>query len=427
MDVNGLRIEKLVHRGFGLGRHEGRVWLVPFTLPGDVVEATMVRDRGGHLEGKADAVIEEGPGRTAPPCPWYGRCGGCHLQHADYDTQVRLKVEVLKETLQRVGGVQAPEPEVVTGEPWNWRSRAQFHLSEGTFGFYSRGSRRIVEVEECPLVVPGLSALIPVVRKALGTTKDRGTWDLELVDGATNGAVAVVRGEGRKTRNLAEGLAGLPGIEGSLAGIRAKRGYRWTQRGLSKVVRTSVDHRGKPASLESDARCFSQANGAMNPVFAGTVMDFAGQVEGLKVLELYAGAGNLTYPLALSGADVFAVESDSRSLSTAAETLRGAGSLKARTMAVRAEDAVARALEMGQQYDLVVADPPRAGMKRLLKDLVRLAPKRLVLCSCEPSSLARDLAHLSMAGYRIERLALVDMFPQTYHMETVVSMRSPRS
>ena len=156
-------------------------------------------------------------------------------------------------------------------------------------------------------------------------------------------------------------------------------------------------------------------------------MDFAGPVEGRRVLELYAGAGNLTYPLALSGADVMAVETDTRSIAAAAQAVRKNRNLKVRTVAGRSEDAVARAVESGQQYDLVVADPPRAGMKRLLKDLVRLGPRRLVLCSCEPSSLARDLAQLTLAGYRIDRLALVDMFPQTYHMETVVSLRSPRS
>ncbi|MBL6975633.1 MAG: class I SAM-dependent RNA methyltransferase [Deltaproteobacteria bacterium] len=427
MDVDSLAIEKLVHRGFGLGRHESRVWLVPFTLPGDVVTAGMVRDRGGHVEGEVRKVLEEGPGRTTPPCPWYGRCGGCHLQHADYDTQVRLKIDVLQETLKRTGGVQAPDPEIVTGEPWAWRSRAQFHVSGTTLGFYARGSRRIVEVEECPLVVPGLSALIPVVRKALGDFRFQGTWDLELVDGGSKGVVAVARGDGRKIRNLADGLVGLSGIEGSLAGIRAKRGYRWTQRGLTAVSRTTVDGRGKPASLESNARCFSQANGSLNLIFARTVMDFAGPVEGRRVLELYAGAGNLTYPLALSGADVMAVETDTRSIAAAAQAVRKNRNLKVRTVAGRSEDAVARAVESGQQYDLVVADPPRAGMKRLLKDLVRLGPRRLVLCSCEPSSLARDLAQLTLAGYRIDRLALVDMFPQTYHMETVVSLRSPRS
>lgn len=422
MTAPRFRIEKVVHRGYGLGRVEGRVWLVPFSAPGDLLLARATRDRGGHVEGEVIEVLEEGPGRTTPPCRLYGRCGGCHLQHLDQEAQARIKADVLEEALSRAH-VETPKIRTVQGEVWSWRSRATFHVDGGRIGFYERGTRQIVEMPECPLLADEISSLITPIRESLAGLGMERSLELELLADDTGGVVAVVRGEGRWIRQAADPLVRIPGIKGCLAGSRAKRGHRWHRRGTTDLTWSTLSAAGESIPVVSDARCFSQAHRTLNASLVRTVMDFCAPSPGERILELYAGAGNLSVPLAQSGADLVTVESDQRSSLAAKAAIGALGTRSVRTVTGRAEDMVARTARMGPAPDLVVADPPRSGMKKLLPDLVRLHPARLVFCSCEPSSLARDLAFLSSAGYAIDRIAMIDMFPQTYHLETVVRLK----
>jgi len=423
MDVREIHIEKLVHGGFGLGRSEGHVWLVPLTLPGDVVSVRKDHDYGGHVEGAVDEILEEGPGRVAPPCPAWGDCGGCHLQHADYQTQVQLKAGVLTETLSRAGLNDPVEPEVVTSEPWAWRHRAEFHVDGPRMGFFSRGSHRIVEVDRCPLVVPEISNLLAPVRDVLKQAGPPGHWNLDLVMGTDHSVVAVVRGSNGRIRRLADLLVGVEGITGCLVGVRGKRGFKWIRRGKTRVRHNTVDNTGAAVSIRVDARCFSQANETLNADLVRKVLEYATLANGDRVLELYSGAGNLSVPLALSGVELTTVESDRRSVVEAGRNLSSLGVPGAWLTNDTAASAVRSAIRDGRKWDILVVDPPRPGLKGLLNEIIELGPGRMVICSCEPSSLGRDLAAFTGAGWRIERIAMVDMFPQTYHMETVVSLK----
>ncbi|NOZ01545.1 MAG: class I SAM-dependent RNA methyltransferase [Deltaproteobacteria bacterium] len=423
MNTQKIRIEKLVHRGYGLGRSEGKVWMVPLTLPGDVVQARMIRDRGGHIEGSVDEVLEDGPGRIQAACPAFGDCGGCHLQHTDYEPQLRLKTDVLRETLSRAGVREFPDPEIIGSRPWSWRYRTEFHADGERLGFFARASRRIVEVEQCPLAASEISELLAPIRGVVKQAAPRGHWSLELVMGADRSIVAVAKGQDGGMRRMADLLVGLDGIDGCLIGVRGKRGFRWTKRGDCLLAHVTTDHSGAEVTIHADARCFSQANEALNAGLVCKVLEYAAPSEGERVLELFSGAGNLSVPLAMSGARLTTVESDRRSFIAAGRNLRLADVPDARLIKDTSARVIKNTIRDGGKFDLVVADPPRPGLKGLTDGLNELGPERMVVCSCEPASLARDLALLTDSGWSVERMALIDMFPQTYHMETVVQLK----
>ena len=413
-------IEKLVHGGSGLGRVDGRVWLVPFTAPGDVVEARPIREKPGLVEGELVRVVEPGAGRVKPRCAVFGRCGGCQVQHLAYDRQVAVKSEVLVETLQRLGKIEPPAPEVVTGEPWGYRARVELHGERGHVGFFARASHDVVEVDGCPIARPEVSRLLRVVRETAMDVRVAHNCDLELVWDGGHGVVAVIRADEGADR-LADRLARLPAFSGVVSG-RLTGPARWRVLRSTHISWKTRGVAGSKARIVADARGFSQANAALNAGLAGAVADLARCAAGQRVLELYAGAGNLTVPLLASGADVTAVEVNPAA-SADARTNAKANKLPEPTIvAAPSAQAVEDFAAAGVRFDVVVADPPRTGLEPGL-DLARLSPARIVLVSCEPAALARDVKKLVAAGYRLDRLVLVDMFPQTAHIESVALLR----
>ncbi len=417
-----IRIDKLANGGFGLGRGpDGRVWLVPFAAPGDLLEVAVARDRGRHVEGDVTAVLEPGPGRVEPRCPVYQRCGGCQLQHVSHAAQVEAKAGVIAEAFHRIARLEAPAPEVVSDAPWGWRARIDLHAMHGRLGFFARGTRSLVEPDACPIARPALSALIPILRRAVRDAGP-GQFDVEAVESADGAVVLVARCRPAEANWLADRLSEVPGV----AGVDAGSGHARQVRGNVRVRWPTLGPSGAPATVEQDARGFTQANAGLNPRLVATVVDLAAPAPGRRLLELYAGAGNLTVPMAAGGADVTAVEVDVGALADAAATTGG----RVRTMAGDVGAVAARLAGSGERFDLVVADPPRTGFgPGIAAGIARLAAgadPRVVICSCDPATLARDTAAITAESAtlgtrrRVQRVVVVDMFPQTWHVETVV-------
>lgn len=391
-------ISKLVYGGAGLARREGRVLLVPFVLPGERVRAGVERERAGVIQARLVEVVEAAPGRVEPRCPYFRRCGGCAYQHATYELQLEQKRIILEETLQRIGKLAPPPVEVMSGPEWEYRNRAQFHLRRGRIGYFAHASRRLCAVEQCPIASPRLNAVLTgLAEMAREPRFPDFVRSLEVFTNETGVQLNVLE----------------------TARPVARRFFDWCAERIPGLAGGALEYRVGEDWFRVSGGSFFQVNRFLIEALAGRALaDAAGET----ALDLYAGVGLFTLKLARRFRRVTAVESGSG----AAGDLEFNAARAALPVAVRRASAEFFLLGLAERPDFVLADPPRAGLgKQVVKELLRLAPPRMVIVSCDPATLARDAARLIAGGYRLERLTLVDLFPQTAHLEAVAALTRP--
>ena len=365
-----------------MARHDGRVVFVEGAAPGETVRAEVVLDKGRFLEARLLEVLGPSPDRVAPRCRHFGDCGGCSWQFLSYPAQLSAKVALLEDTFRRLGKLESwPEIEVVSGEPWGFRNRAQFQPPErdgGSWGFFAEGSRRTVELRECPVLANELQGAWD---ELAGTRADR--WD----DRRQRAAFAWGAG-GRRW------LARPGRSEGEPAEARVGE----------KTLRFAVDG-------------FFQSNLALVPAMVEQVV---GEESGREAWDLYAGVGLFASHLEDRFATVHAVESDPRAARWAPANLA-----KAVYHDAPVEDWLRGRLETGAiRPDFAVVDPPRQGLTGIaLERLVACRPKRLRYVSCGHDTLARDLGQILSNGYILAGVVLIDLYPHTPHLEVVASLR----
>lgn len=380
LDEIEVTVEKLVAGGDGLARVEGIPIFVARAAPGDRLKVRVVERRPDYGRAEILEVLKPGSSRRLAPCPYFGNCGGCDLQHLQDEAQLELKTAAVREALERLGGIDRGQTiEVVAGKPWGYRLRTQLHVAEVDgvtwVGYHARRSPRIVAVESCPILVAELETWLQSLPEYL-TPPPVHRLDLTLGEGAALTTAPMV--------------PGLPHGE----------------------VRLVV---GEFEYL-LDARCFFQAH---RQLLSTLVERVVGGAEGETAFDLYAGVGLFSLPLARRHRQVVAVESDR----VAARYARR----NARRHRLARVEVVPRAVETWIQElqanaDRVVVDPPRSGLSRRMRlGLLESAPRRLTYVSCHPATLARDLKELRVR-YRIEQVTFLDMFPQTGHMEVVVQL-----
>jgi 23S rRNA (uracil1939-C5)-methyltransferase len=386
-------VEKLVYGGDGLARLDGRVVLAPYVLPGERIRAVAEQEKPALVRARALEVLEPAPERIPPRCRYFERCGGCHYQHAPYALQLDAKRAILEEELRRIGRFEPPgEIGVVQAEPWHYRNRAQFRVENGCVGYRAARSHALCPVEECPIVSPRVGSVLAT----LGEMAREPRWPRFLE------AIEVFTDETQVQLNVLE--TGRP---------VARRFFDWCAERIPGLVSGALDYEGYRVS----GRSFFQVNrhlvqGLVDAALEGAV--------GETAHDLYSGVGLFTLPLARRFAQVTAVESGTSAVHDLEHNAACAGLVNIRAWRGTTEDWL-EALEHAP--DFVLLDPPRAGLgKAVVRRLAALAPPRVTIAACDPSTLARDLADLLTAGYRIERMTLVDLFPQTYHLETVVHL-----
>ena len=416
-------IEKAVYRGRGLGRVEGRVLLVPRAHAGDRVRARIGAVHAGWAAGTLVEVIEAAPERRGSPCPYVPRCGGCAYQDLAYEAQVRAKESVLRESLRR-GGAPWDGPVAVHESPeTGWRLRASLHFAPGekgpALGLRQEGTRRVVDIEACLQLSDRMNRAARSLRDALAGRpaigpRLRGLDLLESPDGARLLATLETAQDPHEALSLAPLAASVPEIDGF--GVRTGRSLHWLHG--SPFVEANV----LGVHLRTHARSFFQANRFLLEPLARTVVDLVPAGEG-RVIDLYAGVGLFAAPLAARGErDVLAVEWSP----SAAEDARWNASHNALPAVRVVESGVAEALAAAGpgRGERVVLDPPRTGAGREVVDLVAgRAPVAVVYVSCDPPTLGRDLVAFAARGYRPDTVHLFDLFPDTFHMETVVRLR----
>jgi 23S rRNA (uracil1939-C5)-methyltransferase len=364
----------------------GRVVLVPGVLPGESVKI----DAGKDVHASLVEIVTPAPERVVPPCPLFTICGGCHYQHAPYEYQLARKVEILREQLQRVGKIKFEgEIGVISGPALGYRNRAQFHIASGKIGYLAARSHELVPVEgECPVCSPRLNQALAEMRGRLSDPRfPRFVQALEIFTDETDVQINVIDSD----RSV------------------ARRFYEWCE---SKLA---IDYPTSFGTFRVSSRSFFQVNRFLIEKLVEAALP---EIGGESALDLYAGVGLFAFPLARQFRSVTAVETGS-SAAHDLEFNASRAELAVKTEQARVEDYLER---LQATPDFVLADPPRAGLgKDVVAHLQRLAPPRMTIVSCDPATLARDLAGLT--NYQIESLTMVDLFPQTYHVETIARLR----
>jgi 23S rRNA (uracil1939-C5)-methyltransferase len=410
-------IEKMVYGGEGLARVQGQVLLAPMVLPGEVVEIQPVKDDPRLLRGHVTKILETSPRRIAAACQYFAQCGGCHYQHAPYEDQVRFKAEILVETLRRIGKLDAPEPEIVSGEPWAYRSRAQFKaVKRGRdfhLGYLEAASNRLVDIEACPIVSPAIDELLPALRE-VGQRQDfkNGAAEIEIVDGGGE-ILITVRSDERFPDTLVTALRErVPSLVSIARGDAQGGFFRLWGSGSVNVPVAGFGYRVSHG-------VFFQ----VNRFLADSLAEIATRdLSGNLALDLYSGAGYFTLPLARSFTKVEAVETNSAAVRDLRANCAIAKIDNVGTHRVATTDYLAG--YDGPAPDAILLDPPRAGLgPGGARHLAKLGAPTIVYVACDPPTLSRDLALLVAAGYRLEKVFMVDLFPQTFHIESVVILR----
>jgi 23S rRNA (uracil1939-C5)-methyltransferase len=441
-------IEKAIYGGAFLARHEGKAIFIPLALPGEQAQVRIVEEKKSYAAAEIIRIATPAPERVIPECRHFGACGGCQYQHASYEAQLRFKQSILRETLER-GGVRAPDSmTVLAAEPWQYRNRIRLALdAAGNPGYRGRRSHRLVPIAECPI------AMSLLVRAALAAgeimralTPSRRATELSLFCDAEGTALLASLSAPASfslhdfCRALAERIPQLTGAELAAedpAGRHPRGDSRTPLAAPGKALwgAPSLTYRAAGYSYRVDHGAFFQVNHRLIDALVDRVLGGGDgeDAQGALAWDLFAGVGLFARRLAGRFTRVLAVESAPSAAAALAQNLAGTGGepVYATTLDfLRRVDASRPGKIVPGRIvpDLIIVDPPRAGLEAETTALLaRIAAPALTYVSCDPATLARDLRPLLDAGYVISDITLADLFPQTFHIETVVHLRRSRA
>lgn len=426
-----LTIEKLVYGGDGLARvasgDRAKTIFVPYVLPEERVEATIIEQKPGFAHAQLNAVIESSRLRSAPPCPYFTACGGCHYQHIAYEHQLRFKSEILSETLRRVGKLEVPVDIQTHSSPaLHYRNRTRFHVRsdpEFAIGYFRPASRELLPIRECPISSPLINRALEELWKIGAARKlPPAIYEMELFANERDDELLTelyVRelrepsGLQDFARNFAQSLPGVVGVAASSPSV-AVRDTAAKPRVLSG--QQTLNYRVGEETYRVSAGAFFQTNRHL----LGRMVDLAINGRCGKVaLDLYSGVGLFTLPLARRFERVVAVESSPVS----ADDLRSVAPANVKVSSETTEKYLTGSLGK-LRPDLIVVDPPRSGLGPVVsREISKLSASEVVYVSCDPATLARDLKQLTSSAFQIAQMHLIDLFPQTFHVETCAILR----
>ena len=427
-----LNIEKLIYGSDGLARTppgaDGRSMavFVPFVLPGERAEVEVAQGKTGFARGSVTQLVEASPERIAAACPYFQQCGGCHYQHIPYQRQLEFKAEILRETLRRVGKIELKtDIKLHPSPPWNYRNRTRLQVQttpEFALAYFRFGSHELLPVRECPISSPLTNLVIARLIELRGCECPAAVEEIEFFADASDEhllAWAFCGRDGNQEVLLrwAEALQKeCPQIAGVTFFASRRRSEDEDPTDMKRLAQSGaqeIRYQTKGGNLRVSAGAFFQVNRHLVDELISTV---CGGVSGERAVDLYAGVGLFTAALAPKFRHIFAVEASQ--ISHGDLVHNAVANVKA--VCARTEDYL-KSAPVRKRPDLVIVDPPRTGVgKAVIRSLVELGAQRVRYVSCDPATLARDISPLLAAGYRVEEAHLFDLFPQTYHIETVV-------
>jgi tRNA/tmRNA/rRNA uracil-C5-methylase (TrmA/RlmC/RlmD family) len=385
-----VEIERILPGGVGLAHAEGKTVFVSLAAPGDVLRVQVEREQGNVLFASVVEVLTPSPVRAEPPCPYFGRCGGCDFQQLTYEAQLAAKAEIISDCLQRIARLDHVPAITVHPSPneWRYRVRATWQIDQEKreIGYYERGSRRVCDVEYCAVLMPELQQTLEAVRTTEWSEFPPELKHLDAVMGDNNVSVAPPFAEFETNE-------------------------------LSLRVGNEV--------YQYNAESFFQINPALLPQLVEFALsEVIGDASRETALDLYCGVGLFTLPLSRRFANVTGIEANPVATRFARRNLQQAGFKNARVVTATVAGWMRTNSLTTNGVDFVLLDPPRAGAESIvIKGILDLRPARISYVSCDPATLGRDLKKLIAGGYEIGAIAGFDLFPQTHHVETVVLLR----
>jgi len=384
-----VEIERILPGGLGLAHADGKTVLVSLSAPGDRVRVSIDRVKGNVSFAQIQEIVSPSPHRVEPPCPYFGRCGGCDFQQLSYESQLTAKAEIIRDCLHRIGRIDDVPDFQITGapNPWHYRARAQWQHDaiRQRLGYFESGSRSVCDVVECAVLAPALQKTLSDLRNRMGA-----------------GALPE---DARDFR----AVVGDDGVSLSPS----------PQPDSAQVITRSIH--GEAYQFHADS--FFQANYDLLPQLIDAAL---GEASGATAIDLYCGVGLFTLPLARRFEKVIGVEGDAKAAEYARSNLATGGLTNGQIVARDVGQWLAQEAPTSGKagaVDLLLLDPPRTGAEsRVIAGVLKLNPRRICYVSCDPATLARDLRKLIAGGYTLASIAAFDMFPQTHHVETVVQL-----
>lgn len=403
--IRTVRAETPAYGGYAIGRDE-RIVFIKGAIPGELVEVTIEDVRKDYYTATVREVIEPSPFRREAPCPVFGMCGGCQLQFASYERQVSMKEEILVDALRRIGGIEVPLLPSISGDEFGYRLRAQFKVSsQGAMGFYAAGTRDIVPIRSCPLMVDEVNRILHV----LLASDTGGARELHVSAGDTS----VVLVKGGLYDETAQGL-----LEKGVSGIAFENGDS-----IGKDYIT-LDLQGLKYTVTPWS--FFQSNWSLNKAVVEIVTNELCGAADKRVLDLYSGAGNLSLPVSLCAREVVSVEENHYAVEDGRRNvaLNGIKNCSFINMSVeeflgkKKKQKAAKFLVEGH-FEIVMLDPPRTGLtSEGVRAVLEMNSDDIVYMSCNPATLSRDLKKMN-ERYEIRSIRMIDFFPNTYHIEAL--------
>jgi len=431
MNNKSVTVEKIINGGYGLARREdGRVVLLRNSLPGETVAYSIDEERRKTLFGTVTAALSPHPGRIVPPCPYYGKCGGCSLQHCGYEQQLQVKKEILDDLF--LDQQLHPSAPLASPDSFGYRQRIRLQIQGSTIGFYRSRSTEVIGITTCLIAHPAINAVLQSLLQSdcfLQLCRQSAAAELHL--DPPSGSVTLMLHSLRPLRptdkkNGCELAAATPGLERvffkgdtfSLMGPFTADGY---DPGAGNLFFLRLDDMLHESiyTLCWEISGFSQVNVGQNRNIVNYVLGLCTDCRSHSLLDVYCGMGNFSIPLAGRFGSVVGVEAQNAAI-RCAQRNSVAAELDNTTFIKGTGEAVCHRLHReNTRFDTVVLDPPRQGIPGLAAVVAGLARQRIIYISCDPATLARDISMLQKNGLRAVSLQPFDMFPQTHHIETV--------
>jgi len=415
-----LTIGPLTYGRAAAARADGKVVFVEDAAPGDRARVRVLRDHGSYGEAEIVELVSPGPGRVEPPCPIVRACGGCCWQHVAYPDQLHAKRTAVVEALRRIGGLDDPPVAPVVPSPaaLGYRNRLRLRFEGGRLGFYRARTHTLVPIDDCLIADDRIRRALGAAERLVAALDTRVTRVEIASRGILPGVIVAINSSGRL--RPADGhriRAFLDQPDHDVKGV-LMWGRGWKRRWGDLVRRFELED---DLTLETRGSSFGQVNTAANRLLVRAVVDAVAPTASDTVLDLYAGAGNYSIPLGARCKRVVAVEADADAVAAATENARRAGLPNVDVRLCRVEAFLDR--DHNLSPDVVIANPPRDGLAASVHAIACLRASRLVYVSCNPTTLARDVKALTAAGYEVDDVRPFDLFPHTFHVETVCHAR----
>ncbi len=425
-----LCIEKIISDGKGLARPDNsKVIMVPGVLPGEVVKVSPVKEFRGYILAQVDEIITASPFRRKPVCPWYSDCGGCDLQHCSYEAQLEIKSAIVQEAMERASVLSEKHcliPPLPSPRQFGYRDRIRLHIgADGQIGFLKHKSHKRVTIEHCAVAAAEINTVLHYLQSSriLASVATQCREVELLVSPATRRLTLLLAGS-RKNIDLSilDQLTEHKEIWQAGCLINGKIISRKPLHPLEEQFSEVPAREFNGYNISWGAECFSQVNGLQNRQLVKLVCTLAGNVNNSSLVELFCGAGNFSIPLGLQGAYVTGIELNKKSIQWAKSNALMAG-VNAIFFATDVVNSLNELIRRKQKTDTLLLDPPRRGLGKTAELTTQLNARQIIYISCDPATLARDLAVICSRNYSLTNLVPVDMFPQTHHVETVALLK----